>query len=218
MRENTYWLIIVLRKGHAFKINETNGWGEWQNAQQLNYDAAGGGDGEASSGINSTFRGVNVRHHQRRVEEKEKWFCCQRSRCGVEGEWEGIMTPGCCCTSLNSTDRENRQTNTHTEHGEQTKPCTQRYTEERTGPYLLFTICAEHAGAHANKRRTSNLFSQLIGYVRKVKHGKSMKGYYVIADQRWWWQPLVEMRNGGRREILALIARLFYWNMAFSII
>lgn len=29
MRENTYWLIIVLRKGHAFEMNEANeeGWG-----------------------------------------------------------------------------------------------------------------------------------------------------------------------------------------------
>lgn len=47
MRENTYWLIIVLRKGHAFEMNETNGGpgGRWENAQQLNYDAAGGGAG-----------------------------------------------------------------------------------------------------------------------------------------------------------------------------
>lgn len=46
--------------------------GARENAQQLNYDAAGGGAGEASGGINSTFRGVNMTHHQRRTEEKEK--------------------------------------------------------------------------------------------------------------------------------------------------
>lgn len=68
-------MIIVLRKGHAFEMNEANErgeGGEWENAQQLNYDAAGGGVREASSGISSTFRGVIVTHHQRCVEEKEK--------------------------------------------------------------------------------------------------------------------------------------------------
>lgn len=46
--------------------------GARENARQLNYDAAGGGVGEASRGINSTFREVNVTHHQRYIEEKEK--------------------------------------------------------------------------------------------------------------------------------------------------
>lgn len=61
--------------------------GKWENAQQLNNNAAGGGTGEASSGINSTFRGVNVPNHQSCVEENEKLVCFQRSWSGVEGGW-----------------------------------------------------------------------------------------------------------------------------------
>lgn len=41
-------------------------------AQQLNYDTAGGGAGEASSGINSAFRGVNVTYHQKACGRKGK--------------------------------------------------------------------------------------------------------------------------------------------------
>lgn len=40
MGENTYWLIIVRRKGHAFEMNEADDEAKWESAQQLNYDAA----------------------------------------------------------------------------------------------------------------------------------------------------------------------------------
>lgn len=60
--------------------------GAMENAQQLNYDAAGGGAVEASRGINSTFRGVNMTHHQRRTEEKEKRDSAVRGASAVRRE------------------------------------------------------------------------------------------------------------------------------------
>lgn len=144
MRKNTYWLIFVLRKGHAFAMNEANG-RKWENAPQLNYDAQGWGGGGPSSEINSAFRGVNVTHHQRPREAKKKWFCCQ-DLVWYGGVGEPSWLQAAVCTSLNSTDREKRQTNTHREYTEQTQACTQRYTKRHTGAELLFTspACTEN--------------------------------------------------------------------------
>lgn len=104
MRENTYWLIIVLRKGHTFEMNEANEGRKWENAQQLDYDAAGGRAGEASSGINSTFREITWPIIKGTWEEKKKWFCCHLSRSGVEEGRDGIVTLDCCWALLISTD------------------------------------------------------------------------------------------------------------------
>lgn len=98
--------------------------GKWENAQQLNNNAAGGRTGEASSGINSTFRGVNVPNHQRCVRGKGKMILLSEELEWCGGRMGGTMTLGCCCASLNS---RHKQTHTHTERIEQTKAYTQGY-------------------------------------------------------------------------------------------
>lgn len=63
MRENTYWLIIVLKKGHAFEMNETNT--EWiGECPAIKQHTEEGGAGEASSEVKSTWRLVNVTHQR----------------------------------------------------------------------------------------------------------------------------------------------------------
>lgn len=97
--------------------------------EHSDYDARG--CEETSSGINRTFRRVNVKWHQRwmREEEEEKWFSCQSSYSHAETEREGrreggredggIMAPGCRCTFLNSADRENRHIHTEKAYNKQ---------------------------------------------------------------------------------------------------
>lgn len=70
--KNTCWWIIVLRKGHAFEMNEAKwGWGGGGLEERLAIKlwAAWGGARDASGGIKSAFRQVNVTCHQRFMEE-----------------------------------------------------------------------------------------------------------------------------------------------------
>lgn len=123
MRENINWLIIVFRKGHAFKMNDAKqvvcactagvcvcvyGGGA-----VIKLWAVGGGAWWASSGINSTFRGELPWPVVEGPWSKNNFAAVR----GAEKAWRagkgGIMTPGRCCVALKSTDRE-REINSHT--------------------------------------------------------------------------------------------------------
>jgi len=79
-------LIIVLRKGHAFEMNEANkvGWEVRVLLTNLIKVMRGRVVEEALTRVNSGFKGLNMTYHQRHVEWRkyyilsDEWVCSER--------------------------------------------------------------------------------------------------------------------------------------------